>query len=1256
MNKSKILFLTIMFLFLVQIAAAAPPSGVIDYLNISLNNQQASAISAGTQIMITFNGLNYTSYFNGNTINLEVFNGLTGNILYSWFEGNQLNELQTAGFNGVSNDIIWVVLPSQIAASTDAVNVLSIGFLTITSTALNGNNMGMAPQLYCASGCPQSSYAEYDNGANVFSYYQSFGGSLSALPAGWADFGDAFTTTFSATNTEISSTVSLSNWGGINTVTPSSLNAYPNILDSLQASVSPTQQTFGYCDNTGASGNCGNSNAIRSIGTGMGTCTSSAAICFTNIGTQTQLTESFSTAPSVYSIESPSQSTANILMTYNQIYVATGLSTSLLNNWIDYAVANAEQYYIYWTRGREYPPNNIMPTVTASAVTASSSLSITINPSSMTYGSTSTITATCLPSTDTCDVDAPLGTHLCTGTGTCSYTTPILAAGTYTYYANDITAVQTKSGTLTVNKATPAITLPSFPANFIYNGNGAIITANIVTLFNQVQANDFINSASLAAFITQNTFTETNAGTYVIVANSLATANYIAASVTNTLVISPLTVNIIKTSGIFLYGTNNLITATSNDPTETVRLYIGGTLVASGTGSASYNAIQWTTAGVWNVIANTPLAASSNNINYGINKIADVNPPVQIAAFVGINFTQIYPASLFAVNSLLYETLENSNFNNMVWFLANGIQLQSTLTSNNLITDPVTTYNVIMPADNINTSIAFIGFAYSNSLSYSNPAFSANFTVNTLAPAGLLGNGYVTNPLYSIAPPTLSTGNYPTLYGAYNPINSIEPGIYYTDKFTALYPNSTVAFSISNLQSFNSNANILPMSNLTIIANNTHTYQTNTINNFNVFPVLLYGTGNTVLPTLYTNTVTAFTTTNTVHALNFFFVNLSSNKPISGNVENVISQMAGFINLTANNSAGQYYKGQIINGSHLGLDSFTTSFNATDVYQIDKFCANSMITQNLNLLNGQLQYESTANIISYFTFSNTRFDCGAAPLNETVYLQTNASDVGQFNFYVQQGIAQIPAVLQIYLYNINTNKYQLLDYINSPQEGTTVTIELPNNKPYTINIYQPNTNKLLGTVQTSLTCASSSICTFPLVIQNITLTPFKSISNIYYNCTYDQPALQESCTATDPTSVAQGYQLLIQTQGALSSYNVCNQSSTGAYGTLTCSNINASAHGYEYTLYVKYPFTKYVITSGTLGNLSQNKYGTAGILIVLLVLIVLSFMAMWNPQFVIIMDVVAVFVTMILQLWVFGLAMFVQLLIIGILYLYKLRQ
>lgn len=514
---------------------------------VNIVNTQGSATPSGFQQM--FNSLP----FNALAGNVVVYNSISGSLVPAQVE---------------SNSMIWANLGANTISATSSANGIyyfGLGSSTANFFAGTGNLIGQNPELSTPS-C--SAYNSCDNAANVFGYWQAWGG-LGALPSGWDYFGaGGETTTFGATNTAFSTVAGVGSWSGPNTLTPSALTSYPSVLDTMIAAPSTAQVEFGFCSNTGAGENCGNTNAVKVTAVDLGTC-DATHICFSNQGTQTQLTEIFPSAVTVYSTESSSASTANIFVSYNQIDVETGLTGS--NTWLQYGIQNgASQINVYWTRERAYPPAGVMPAVSYGSVqTPSSGATLTISPNPVTYGSTSAITATFSPATDVGEIlitGGVFGTSnvVATGTGSASYTVQVVAVGTYTVNAYDTNALTSNVQTLTVNKASPIITLPSFPAGFVYNGLPATITANIVTINDQVQANDFVNGGLVSAFNTQNTFTETSAGTYTVVANSLATANYLTNTITQTLVISPLTTTVTLSNTISLYGTNDTITATSN--------------------------------------------------------------------------------------------------------------------------------------------------------------------------------------------------------------------------------------------------------------------------------------------------------------------------------------------------------------------------------------------------------------------------------------------------------------------------------------------------------------------------------------------------------------------------------------------------------------------------------------------------------------------------------------------------------------------
>src|ERR1700676_5611950 len=94
-------------------------------------------------------------------------------------------------------------------------------------------------------------------------------------------------------------------------------------------------------------------------------------------------------------------------------------------------------YYILF---RTQPTGNKMPTVTlGSAIPVSAAPAINL-PASTAYPNTFGITGTCSTG-DTCQVwQVSPAVQECTGTTTCTYTTPILAVGTYNYNAIDTTS------------------------------------------------------------------------------------------------------------------------------------------------------------------------------------------------------------------------------------------------------------------------------------------------------------------------------------------------------------------------------------------------------------------------------------------------------------------------------------------------------------------------------------------------------------------------------------------------------------------------------------------------------------------------------------------------------------------------------------------------------------------------------------------------------------------------------------------------
>ncbi len=130
------------------------------YVPITLTNSQVSATPAPFQQLITVDSASYNQYINGQWSNVEFTTGAdgTGTLLQAWVESNPSNT--------VTNTNVWVNLPNGLPAD---------GSLTIYMDMMASNVMsasgptGEAPQL-------SSTYGEYDNGAEVFNFYDNFAG------------------------------------------------------------------------------------------------------------------------------------------------------------------------------------------------------------------------------------------------------------------------------------------------------------------------------------------------------------------------------------------------------------------------------------------------------------------------------------------------------------------------------------------------------------------------------------------------------------------------------------------------------------------------------------------------------------------------------------------------------------------------------------------------------------------------------------------------------------------------------------------------------------------------------------------------------------------------------------------------------------------------------------------------------------------------------------------------------------------------
>ena len=143
---------------------------------ITIQNTQSVATSAPFQQELQFSESTYSNYinYNGNTANFEfLYKNLT--VIPSWIESNSSGTIT-----------VWLDLAKGIPASSSITVYMKFAPTTTNLLSSSGTSgIGEAPQL-------SSTYAEYDDGANVFNNYWNFAGT--SLPSGWVNENNGYGT------------------------------------------------------------------------------------------------------------------------------------------------------------------------------------------------------------------------------------------------------------------------------------------------------------------------------------------------------------------------------------------------------------------------------------------------------------------------------------------------------------------------------------------------------------------------------------------------------------------------------------------------------------------------------------------------------------------------------------------------------------------------------------------------------------------------------------------------------------------------------------------------------------------------------------------------------------------------------------------------------------------------------------------------------------------------------------------------------
>ncbi|MGC8567772.1 MAG: hypothetical protein ACP5LP_00795 [Candidatus Micrarchaeia archaeon] len=338
--------------YVYPVSASTSMALPLAFLNITINNGQSTPTPAPFQQSITFNPSSYSAYESGNLGNIRFYYG--NNELYSWCESGCTNTSSSATF--------WINLPQGVPASS-AINItmafyrIGINYSSYSGKPIALDHAGEAPQL-------SSTYGKFDNGAEVFNFYDNFAGT--SLPA-------SFLSSYSS-GYSINNGLSISA-GSVYTSSP--IFYSENSIEEMYAKYTAL--------------NNGNYAGIMQSNTNapQGSNTGSAAeiLWMTNSGSNVLYAWAANGASPSYNLQAgissgftPSLNTFYIIGDFvgsssvgEQINYANMLKASGTYNTYQYIIlgyftgasassTSINPMYIQWVRVRAYPPNGVMPT------------------------------------------------------------------------------------------------------------------------------------------------------------------------------------------------------------------------------------------------------------------------------------------------------------------------------------------------------------------------------------------------------------------------------------------------------------------------------------------------------------------------------------------------------------------------------------------------------------------------------------------------------------------------------------------------------------------------------------------------------------------------------------------------------------------------------------------------------------------------------------------------------------------------------
>ncbi|GEM_PF-6825130 len=340
-----VLCLSMSSVFSPKANATSVPNGIVYSIPITLTNTQSMATPTPYQQMISVDSSKYSGYEAPNLKNVEFFDS-SGTVIYSW--------LESGAESSSTNTIYWLNLPNGIAAKSSV--TIYLGFASPTTNLLNGQTIGEAPTL-------SSTYGQYDNGRNVFAFYDNFAGNtLSNL---WLDNSAQTKNTFTIDNgITVAPAQAFNNWTSINSV-----NTFSQGVTEFYGTI-PTGDGTATFDGVlvGLICQSGWDSMIGCVAGSYGLITKDGG----NWNTAEGL--SFGTA-NIYSLYVPSATSSMRLAEVNYGSTISGNSNPLT---LPQPIGLQNQRRsgltlgpIFWIRERAYPPNGVMPEALVNGQTSS---------------------------------------------------------------------------------------------------------------------------------------------------------------------------------------------------------------------------------------------------------------------------------------------------------------------------------------------------------------------------------------------------------------------------------------------------------------------------------------------------------------------------------------------------------------------------------------------------------------------------------------------------------------------------------------------------------------------------------------------------------------------------------------------------------------------------------------------------------------------------------------------------------------------